>query len=155
MSKPEYCVQCSWLFDKMGACQPPEAAFIFSLASFIPYLLIFLFIGLSIFIRNQRQVKMAILLVSCYIVGDRILKNLFQSPRPEGACKSSYGFPSSHMTVICCYALGIWFDCRKSQKIFMLIMIVLQGFARVQLKYHTWEQVLGGVAFAVIYSLIF
>lgn len=155
MSTPEYCSQCSWLFDKMGACRPPEASIIFSLASFLPYLIIFLFIGLSISIRTQRQVKMALLLITCYIVGDRILKNVFQSPRPDEACKKSYGFPSSHMTVICCYALGIWFNCKKSQKAFLIVMVVLQGFARVQLKYHTWEQVLGGVFFAIIYTLIF
>ncbi len=154
MEKPEYCKECSWLFDKMGACQPPDASIIFSLISFIPYLIIFLFLGLALIIRTHKQVKMAILLVSCYIVGDRILKNLIQSLRPEGACKSSFGFPSSHMTVMCCYTLGIWLECRKSQKIFLIVLVVLQAFARVQLKYHTWEQVIGGVIFSRLYEKV-
>ena len=108
MSKPEYCDSCPWLFDKMGACQPTGVPLIFSLLSFLPYLIILVFFGLALFIRNHRQIKMLMLLVSCYIVGDRLIKNILQSPRPEGACKSSYGFPSSHMTVLCCYAFAIW-----------------------------------------------
>lgn len=78
------------------------------------------------------------LLLSAYIIGDRILKNLFASPRPEGACKKSFGFPSSHMVVIACYTALLWDSCKKSHKLFLIIMIILQGFARVQLKYHTW-----------------
>ena len=155
MVKADYCQHCSWLFDKMGACQPPQALFIFSILSFIPYILIFIFCGLTLFSRKHRQLKMAILLISSYLIGDKLMKNIIQSPRPEGSCKETFGFPSSHMTVMTCYALGVWLHCRKSQKMFLLILVILQGFARVQLKYHTWEQVVGGIAFAIVYGLIF
>lgn len=131
MALPEYCANCSWFDDKMGACLPPGKASIFSYISYIPYLLIFLFICLTLFSRNLRQLRMVLLLVSGYVIGDRILKNLIQSPRPEGACKKSFGMPSSHMTVITLYALDLWIKSRKSQKMFLLFLVVSQAVARV------------------------
>lgn len=100
---PQYCTQCSWLFSKMGACRSPDVSIFFSLVSFIPYILILLFIGLSILLRGSRQIKLTILMVSAYIIADRIVKNIVAMPRPEGACKTTYGFPSSHMVALCTY----------------------------------------------------
>lgn len=100
---PEYCASCSWIFSKMGACKPPDVSLFFSLVSFIPYLIIFAFIGLSLVARGSRQIKMAVLLISGYLVADRILKNLIGMPRPPGACKTTFGFPSSHMVALCSY----------------------------------------------------
>ena len=48
---------------------------------------------------------MLTLMFTGYMFGDKILKNLIQSPRPEGSCKTTFGMPSSHMTVITLYAL--------------------------------------------------
>jgi membrane-associated phospholipid phosphatase len=154
-SLPDYCQKCSWLFSKMGACQPTGVSIIFSYVSFIPYLIIFLFIGLSLIMRGNRQIKMAVLLISAYIIGDRILKNIFAMPRPDGACKISYGFPSSHMVVICCYIFELFAYSNKSQKFFFIFLVVSQGMARVHLKYHTWDQVFGGFIFALIYTILF
>lgn len=49
MGPPEYCKQCNYLFDKMGACGPPDASLVFALASFIPYIIIIIFIALTFF----------------------------------------------------------------------------------------------------------
>lgn len=154
-SLPEYCQKCSWLFSKMGACQPPDVSIFYSLVSFIPYLLIFMFIGLSFFSRGGRQVKMTLLLISSYIIGDRILKNIVGMARPEGACKVSYGFPSSHMVVMCCYVFELFQTCNKGQRYFFVFLVVSQGMARVNLKYHTWSQVFGGIVFALVYTILF
>lgn len=152
---PSYCQQCSWLFSKMGACQPPNTSIIFSYISFIPYLLIFLFLGLSLILRGNKQIKIAVLMVSAYILADRILKNIIMHERPEGACKKSFGFPSSHMVVISCYAFEMFINCRKSQKIFLMLLVLSQAFARVNLKYHCWYQVMGGILFALVYTFVF
>lgn len=74
---------------------------------------------------------MSLLLISGYVIGDRILKNLIQSPRPEGSCKKSFGLPSSHMTVICLYSMELWMRSKKSQKLFLIFLVVSQGIARV------------------------
>lgn len=52
MSTPEYCSECSWLTDKMGACLPPGKAAILSYISYIPYLIIIAFIILTLFSRH-------------------------------------------------------------------------------------------------------
>lgn len=152
---PQYCAQCSWLFSKMGACKPPDVSLFFSLVSFIPYIIIFLFIGLSILMRGSRQIKLAILMVSAYVLADRIIKNIVAMPRPDGACKATYGFPSSHMVALCTYIFEMFPHCNRSQKFFFLFLIISQSMARVQLKYHTWIQVFGGIIFALIYTYIF
>lgn len=152
---PQYCAQCSWLFSKMGACRPPDVSIFFSLISFIPYIIIFLFIGLSLIMRGNRQIKLTILMVSAYILADRIIKNIIAMPRPEGACKSTYGFPSSHMVALCTYIFEMFPYCNKSQKFFFLFLIISQSMARVQLKYHCWTQVIGGMVFALIYTVVF
>ena len=139
----------------MGACLPPGKAFIFSYISYIPYLLIFLFIGLTLFSRNLRQFRMVVLLITGYLVGDRIMKNLIQSPRPEGSCKKSFGMPSSHMLVITMYAMELWMKSKKTQKIFLLFLVVSQGVARVELNYHTYEQVFAGIVFGIVYLMLF
>ena len=82
MTVPEYCSRCSWIVDKMGACGPPDSPLIFVIASFIPYIIMLLFIAMSLITRSSRHFRMAILLLSAYIIGDKILKNLIQSPRP-------------------------------------------------------------------------
>lgn len=101
---PEYCQKCSWLFSKAGACTPPNVSIFFSYISFVPYIIIGIFILLALFSRGSRQLKMAILLISGYIIADKIIKNIVAMGRPEGSCRTSYGFPSSHMVVLCCYA---------------------------------------------------
>lgn len=155
MAIPEYCSQCSWLDDKMGACLPPGKFSIFSYISYIPYLLIILFIVLSLFSRHERQLKMTLLLISGYVIGDRILKNIIQSPRPEGSCKETFGLPSSHMTVITLYAFELWLKSKKSQKMFLVLLVITQGVARVELKYHTSVQVIAGIIFSLVYIMLF
>lgn len=76
-------------------------------------------------------------------------------PRPVGACKTTYGFPSSHMVALSLYVFEMFMYCNKSQKYFFLFLMISQGMARVHLKYHSWDQVVGGIVFALIYTYLF
>lgn len=40
-------------------------------------------------------------------------------------------------------------------KLGMIVLCILQGMARVELHYHTYEQVLGGVIFGILFSTVF
>jgi membrane-associated phospholipid phosphatase len=105
--------------------------------------------------RGRTQIKMTLLMITAYLFADRIVKNLLAMPRPEGACKTSYGFPSSHMVALCVYIFDMMPRSNKSQKFFFLFLIISQAMARIHLKYHTWSQVIGGVIFALAYTYIF
>lgn len=155
VSVPPHCQSCGWLYSKMGACLPQGVSPIYSYISFLPYLLIIVFGLLVLFARRRKQIQMLVLLVTAYVIADRIVKNLIMHQRPEGACKKTFGFPSSHMVVICCYAFQMMPQCRVSQRIFLAILIVTQALARVNLGYHCWYQVIGGVVFALIYTFVF
>lgn len=65
--------------------------------------------------------------------------------------------PSSHMTVIA--AVTFYIIAQKNfsiSKLFgMICLCILQGIARVQLHYHTYEQVFAGAVFGIIYGYLF
>lgn len=76
--------------------------------------------------------------------------------RPPFSCKNTYGMPSSHMTVI--VAVAFFIITKKYNlwaKIGMIILCVLQGIARVELHYHTYEQVFAGVLFGSGFGFFF
>lgn len=73
------------------------------------------------------------------------------------SCKTSYGMPSSHMVVMVSFA---FYRIRKEgvsiwEKLFWVAMSVAEGFARVRLNYHTWEQVWAGAVTAIVYTWVF
>ena len=59
------------------------------------------------------------------------------------------------MTVITLYALDLWMKSKKSQKMFLLFLVVSQAVARVELQYHTYVQVIAGVMFSIVYMMLF
>jgi hypothetical protein len=63
----------------MGACPHPDVSMFYSYLSFIPYLIIFYLIALSLYQRKLSILRLTSMLVAAYIVGDKILKNMFQS----------------------------------------------------------------------------
>lgn len=93
--------------------------------------------------------------MSAYVIADRIIKNLVADPRPAGACKPSYGFPSSHMVVMCCYALYMLPKCKPTQKLFLIFLVITQAFARIHLHYHTLAQVIAGFIYSLLYTPLF
>lgn len=65
--------------------------------------------------------------------------------------------PSSHMTVI--VAVTFYLLSMKGLnpffKFVMVVLCILQGWARVLLHYHTYEQVYGGVFFGLGFAIVF
>lgn len=77
-------------------------------------------------------------------------------PRPDFSCKSSFGMPSSHMIVMAIFALyRIRNTSSWTERAFWVVMTVLEGVSRMELNYHTLEQVIAGTIFGVAYALIF
>jgi hypothetical protein len=76
---PDYCKDCSWFYEKMGACPIPNVSLFYSYISLIPYMLIFALIGLSLIKRKYSYLRITTALVIAYILGDKILKNIFLS----------------------------------------------------------------------------
>lgn len=46
-------------------------------------------------------------------------------------------------------------DAKSWQKVIWLLLSIAQAFARIELVYHTWAQVLGGTIFGIAYSVLF
>jgi hypothetical protein len=63
----------------MGACPHPDVSMFFSYMSFLPYMIIFYLIGLTLFKRQLSLIRLTSMLVAAYVVGDKLLKNVFQS----------------------------------------------------------------------------
>jgi hypothetical protein len=63
----------------MGACPHPDVSMLFSYISLLPYLIIFYLVGLTILKRQASSIRLASMLIAGYIIGDKLLKNLFQS----------------------------------------------------------------------------
>jgi membrane-associated phospholipid phosphatase len=82
-------------------------SFIYSIISTLPYLVVIVLLFVTLFKRKLSYIASLVIFVGLYIFADRIVKNLIRGifqmnldPRPVGACKKSFGFPSSHMTVM-------------------------------------------------------
>lgn len=91
----------------MGACPKPDASLIYAYLSCLPYVLAILLFIITLITRKLSQIKLSALILSSYVIGDKIVKSLLKStiwyiidPRPLHSCKNSYGMPSSHMIVI-------------------------------------------------------
>lgn len=76
---PEHCNDCTWFFSKMGACPHPDVSMFFSYMSLIPYFIIFYLIAITLIQRKVSLIKLTSMLVCAYIIGDKLLKNIFQS----------------------------------------------------------------------------
>ncbi len=65
--------------------------------------------------------------------------------------------PSSHMTVIVAvtFFMLIKKDLDLLTKLGMIVLCIVQGIARVNLYYHTVEQVFGGVIFGTLFAIIY
>jgi membrane-associated phospholipid phosphatase len=161
---PEHCGDCTWFFEKMGACPHPDVSIFLSYISLIPYLIIFYLVAITLIKRKLSMIRLSSMIVCAYIIGDKLLKNIFQSTyelklghRPPFSCKSTYGMPSSHVTVIVAVTLYILGQKGSNVlvKLGMVGLCILQGIARIELHYHTYEQVFGGAIFGTVFAFLF
>lgn len=65
--------------------------------------------------------------------------------------------PSSHMTVIVAVTFYILIERKFNifAKLGMVCLCVIQGISRVELHYHTYEQVFAGVIFGTSFAFVF
>lgn len=76
---PDHCKECTWFFSKMGACPNPLTSIFFSYISLIPYFIIFYLVTLTLICRKVSLIRLTSMLVFAYIIGDKLLKNIFRS----------------------------------------------------------------------------
>ncbi len=101
-------------------------------------------------------------LLLTYLVGDGILKHLFQRPRPFVSMPAldlliakpqSYSFPSGH-TSSSFAAVGILWREFKQYRIPMVILAALIAFSRMYLFVHYPTDILGGIIVGLFCSWI-
>jgi hypothetical protein len=63
----------------MGACPRPDTSILYAYISLLPYLIPLAYLAASPFTRSITHLKLFILPGLAYIVGDRMLKNIFLS----------------------------------------------------------------------------
>jgi hypothetical protein len=78
MNFPEHCINCHWILHKFGSCPYPDVSLLYSVISVIPYTLIIVLAILTIIKRKVTYIGASIIIVSCYIFADKILKNFVQ-----------------------------------------------------------------------------
>lgn len=78
MSLPEHCLACWKFLDKMGSCPYPGESLIWSVLSTIPYLAAFTVAGMALFKRKLSLFVSFGIILSCYLLADIWLKNLFK-----------------------------------------------------------------------------
>ncbi len=124
--------------------------------------------ALIIYLLYKKEHKKAIVFLTAYLGGialNKILKELFQVPRPSDALIpiQGYSFPSGHaMSAVIFYSLLVFMFYKKIQnKIARIIFIVangliilLVGLSRVMLKVHTIYDVVGGYVIGLLWLFI-
>lgn len=127
--------------------------------------LIWIMIALRlIFSKKHRDVGVMIIasLIVTSIIGEGILKNLIQRPRPFIDIQTahllisrptSYSFPSGH-TASSFAAAGIIFSTLKKFRIHAVILASLIAFSRMYLFVHYPSDILGGILLGMICSKI-
>ena len=132
--------------------------------SMVPYVIPIIIFVMIPFTRKLGHFKRFTLLASCYLFGDKILKNIIRSktndisgPRPPHSCKSSFGFPSSHMAVMAafCFLRLRNQNVSEGEKVIWVAVTFLEGYSRILLNYHTIEQVIAGSIYGIFYAFIF
>jgi hypothetical protein len=61
----------------MGACSNPNVSIVWSYMSLIPYFIIFALILLTLITRRLSIIRLTSMLILAYLIGDKILKNVF------------------------------------------------------------------------------
>ncbi|MDP4143605.1 MAG: phosphatase PAP2 family protein [Bacillota bacterium] len=111
---------------------------------------------------RKTGIQCAIALVLVLILGDEILKNLIQRPRPFVAMSNiqlliakplSYSFPSGHTSASFAIVGIVWSKLRKI-RIPVLILAVLIAFSRMYLFVHYPLDVFAGAMLGLICSRI-
>lgn len=114
------------------------------------FLLVFLFSGLLAFMGNYAG-TMAVLLAAAL---GFVVRHLVRDPRPKerrvNTRYDDYGFPSGHAATSAAFALSL-----GSTELFLpaAALCLLVVLTRINLRVHTWPQVVGGVLFGAAIAI--
>ncbi|KAJ6242175.1 dolichyldiphosphatase 1 [Anaeramoeba flamelloides] len=158
----------SFFFGIVSICAP-NLGFFSYLMVYCSFLFYYIGIANTICFFVLRRLTFFLIIfwgVLIAIWNEAILKNIIRQPRPEGACRSSYGMPSGHSVFAIFFLvwaiLEIIFGTRKKWRpgtkvavIFVfLINTVLIPYSRVYLGYHTVAQVIVGSICGAVYAIL-
>uniref|UniRef100_A0A7S3NW47 Phosphatidic acid phosphatase type 2/haloperoxidase domain-containing protein n=1 Tax=Euplotes crassus TaxID=5936 RepID=A0A7S3NW47_EUPCR len=94
------------------------------------------------------------------LLGNFVLKQIFQDPRPDLACSTTYGMPSGHSTAAGAIFITVMVLHQQhviSSSHFTLfygLRMPLQAYSRIYLHYHTVRQVLVGFPLGAVFALV-
>ena len=74
-----YCSKCEFPFKEMGACPKPDVSMFWAYLSMVPYMIPIVIFFVILVTRKLKHVKTFSLLASCYVFGDKIIKNIIRS----------------------------------------------------------------------------
>jgi len=133
-------------------------------SSLQPFIIILLLTVYLVYKRTSRVAFIGLNFLFTQVLNSAILKHIFAEPRPDGACSTSYGFPSGHSAQSTCWLIWLLFEWIlfhdkvpfKSWKphsflrIFALVIVPFTPISRYYLNYHTIKQIMFGLLVGVI-----
>lgn len=159
----------AWEFSFLYALQELHTPILDKIMVFISALgndgLFWIAIGVvCLFSKNNRKMGLQVLIsmLCTYIIGNLILKNVFERPRPCDIDATvallisrphGHSFPSGHSMNGMVAAVALFLNNKKIG-IPALILATLIGFSRMYLFVHFPTDVLGGFAVGIIVALL-
>ncbi len=134
-----------------------------ALFAFLPYFCGIFLVGYALASRSR---TLAFVIAGFFVneAANKVLKNIFQQPRPSGAALSNYGMPSSHSQFFAYLAVSFFMLMKKpvAHRCVSPLFLILVGataimmWSRVYLRFHTLSQTLvgAGVGAAVAVSWV-
>lgn len=122
---------------------------------------------LLILLVLRHKIEAASYLAACaagLIIAVNVLKETFQVPRPVEALieTTGYAFPSGHAAGSCFLAAVVIVLVRRHARVvripitvFVSVLALAICWSRIELRVHTFEQVLAGAAVGVAFALVF
>jgi membrane-associated phospholipid phosphatase len=159
-------VYCPYIIKQMNACPRKEIDFSrFTLSSNLfelfmvflsvtPYILSFLHFITTAYYKTIRSAMVLIMLYS-QTFAIKVVKDIFQDPRPNFKCNNQYGNPSNHSTFFA--SLVVWnimeyifLEARarysnSNLKTTLFIITPMVCYSRYYLRYHSVSQIVNGV----------
>lgn len=144
----------------------PITIFLFTkVASTETLLLIALLLCLFLYKKQAKQKAMALFVsTTSLFLAVTVAKNYFKVPRPAEAIIpiTGYAFPSGHAAGATFLAIVVSFLTWKLRPQYRYAVILTSGivasliiYSRILLHVHTWNQVLAGAAFGILFGGLF
>lgn len=121
------------------------------------WFLIFVSLIIVLVLYKRNEMKNILFYVFILVGGliGKLLKYVFQSPRPINPIETGFGFPSSHVIgSILIFGAISYFLFKKGNKkesMFIWIFPILIAFSRLYLNVHWFSDVLGGIFFGIFW----